>query len=332
MPSIPETDEVKRSEETADDREDSDAHHKAAEEDSALDQTSPLWTRDGWTLTWPIWHLLPLDERKRLAKEHGYKTIGEFEEYMSLHQAMDDSETIKPYANERIYASFEKERLAASHTDGDLKPAAKTVKKEDSPDLEPGEKGDDEDEDDDYSDSDEKPVYEKQASTTSEDLSYEELLAVAGQILMLHDEILHQVFAWLPVDAYATLALVSPHWKNFTRTEAVYKRLCERLYLNQSKRRQLHVSRFGGSYRTMLEERPRVRAAGGCYVLKYAQVKKIQRDMWTEVSDTMCGVMCLSSAILSSNSAWTRYRLGLFWRASTTGIYIFKRTDVCCTH
>ena len=31
---------------------------------------------------------------------------------------------------------------------------------------------------------------------------------------------------------------VSPHWKHLTRTESVYKRLCERLYLNQSKRRR----------------------------------------------------------------------------------------------
>ena len=116
-------------------------------------------------------------------------------------------------------------------------------------------------------------------------LPAEELMLVGGKILVLPDELLHKVFAWLPVDAYATLALVSPHWKAFTRTEAVYKRLCERLYLNQSKRRALHVSRFENSCRTMLEKRPRVRAGGGAYVLKYTQVKKIQRDMWTEVSD-----------------------------------------------
>jgi F-box protein 9 len=106
---------------------------------------------------------------------------------------------------------------------------------------------------------------------------------IAGKILILHDELLHKVFSWLPVDAYATLALVSPHWKHLTRAEPVYKRLCERLYLNQSKRRQLHVAKFDHSYRRMLEVRPRVRAAGGCYVLKYAQIKTIQRDMWTEV-------------------------------------------------
>jgi hypothetical protein len=204
----------------------------------------------------------------RWAEQHGYKTIGEFEEYMSLHQAMDDSEITKLYANKRIYSEEKITKTTSEPTD-DSKPVAigKEVEEEDYD-----------------SESDEKIGLEKQGSAFMDDLSYDELLQVGGQILMLHDEILHQVFAWLPVDAYATLALVSPHWKHFTRTEVVYKRLCERLYLNQSKKRQLYVSKFGGSYRNMLEQRPRVRAAGGCYVLKYAQVKQIQRDMWTEVS------------------------------------------------
>lgn len=44
--------------------------------------SSPLWRKqeEGWQLTWPIWHMLPRDERKELANKHGYKTIGEFEE------------------------------------------------------------------------------------------------------------------------------------------------------------------------------------------------------------------------------------------------------------
>jgi F-box protein 9 len=124
---------------------------------------------------------------------------------------------------------------------------------------------------------------ESERIAATERLPTEELLQVGGQILVLPDELLHRVFDFLPVDTYASLALVSPHWKSFTRTEAVYKRLCERLYLNQSKRRALHVSRFGNSYRTMLERRPRVRAGGGVYVMKYARPKPIQRDMWTEV-------------------------------------------------
>lgn len=50
-------------------------------EDEDLDP-SPLWQKEdeGWELTWPIWHMLPRDERKELANKHGYKSIGEFEE------------------------------------------------------------------------------------------------------------------------------------------------------------------------------------------------------------------------------------------------------------
>lgn len=49
--------------------------------DEKLD-SSPLWNKEeeGWELTWPIWHMLPRDERKALANKHGYKTIGAFEE------------------------------------------------------------------------------------------------------------------------------------------------------------------------------------------------------------------------------------------------------------
>jgi F-box protein 9 len=232
---------------------------------------SPMWQGEdeGWELTWPIWHMLPRDERKALAHRHGYNTIGEFEEYMYLQRAVDQTETSqRPYENESIY------------TKAGPQPIESPPKK--APPRRKSSVGDEGDED---SSGDEEPEISRMASSAcTEDLSLEELMAIGGKILRLHDELLHQVFSWLPVDAYGTLARVSPHWKHLTRTESVYRRLCERLYLNQSKRRQLHVSHFRNSYRTMLEERPRVRAAGGCYVLKYSSVKKIQRDMWTEVS------------------------------------------------
>lgn len=251
-------------------------------------ESFPLWrgSVDGWHLSWPIWHMLPRHERKKIAQQHGYKTIGEFEEYMSLQQAVDNSELKGtaaasssslqcPYPNESIYGFSPK---ATSKEDEEDK---KTPAKNSNTIVE-----DLDDEDNDSSEEDDKVSYGKQVSAISsnpEELSVEELMAVGGKLLMIHEELLHKIFAFLPVDTYGALALVSPHWKHLTRTEAVYRRLCERLYLNQSKRRQLHVSSFGGSYRRMLEVRPRVRAAGGCYVLKYAQIKQIQRDMWTEV-------------------------------------------------
>ena len=252
---------------------------------------SPLWHKEdeGWELTWPIWHMLPRDERKALAKRHGYNTIGEFEEYMSLQTAVDETEDqlTRPYANDSIYdASGPRVSEPESEDKRPLETKNKRQKDDNT-------RADDDDESDDSGD---EGVTEmnRMSSTCTEDLSPEELLELGGQILMLPDELLHRVFSWLPVDTYGTLALVSPHWKHLTRTESVYRRLCERLYLNQSKKRQLHVSKFGNSYRTMLEMRPRVRAAGGCYVLKYSSVKKIQRDMWTEVRFDVCfGTLCL---------------------------------------
>jgi len=50
-----------------------------------------------------------------------------------------------------------------------------------------------------------------------EDVSVSKSEPNGGAILfMLPEETLHKVLEWLPVDSYATLALVSPHWKSFT--------------------------------------------------------------------------------------------------------------------
>jgi F-box protein 9 len=229
-----------------------------------------IWFREDerWELTWPIWHMLPREERKKLAHQYGFKTIGEFEENMTLQRALDD--TLRdPYDNELVYSS-QPSKTDDSATSEDKRKAKQPITVEEY-------------EEDDDSDKELEEEIEKERGSASDKLTDDELRLAGGQILMLHDELLHRTFSWLPVDTYATLALVSPHWKSFTRTEAVYKRLCERLYLNQSRRRALHVSRFGNSYRTMLERRPRVRAGGGVYVMKHARVKQIQRDMWTEV-------------------------------------------------
>jgi len=109
---------------------------------------------------------------------------------MSLQQAVDDSgpQLQTPYKNEDIYP---KETL---------KVAAKKIEKENE---------DDDDDDADNSSTEGKPNDERQAPSCTEDLSLDELIKFGGKILMLHDEILHQVFAWLPVDAYAIPSLAA---------------------------------------------------------------------------------------------------------------------------
>jgi F-box protein 9 len=241
------------------------------------ERSQSIWFNEegGWELTWPIWHMLPRDERRSIAQNHGCKTIGEFEELMVLQRAVSSTASPQqtPYENRLIYIDRRKAIDNQSLDEG-----SKSYNKPDET----------EDDNSVNKDGDLDEEIQNEYAAAADKLPTKELLKRGGAILRLAEDMLHRVFEWLPVDTYATLALVSPHWKSFTRTEAAYKRLCERLYLNQSKRRVLHVSQFGNSYRTMLEKRPRVRAMGGVYVMKYARVKKIERDMFTEVRASLC--------------------------------------------
>jgi F-box protein 9 len=265
-----------------------EASTKRDEQDDESEPKELIWFQEdeGWELTWPIWHFLSRDERRDLAHKHGYKTIGEFEEFMALQRAVGDSNLQqRPYDNSLIYPVEEKSAKEVAHEDS--KPASTEKGKDDE---------DDDDDEEESSKLEAKMELERLAAMNK--LPTDALLATGGQILMLPDELLHRVFAFLPVDHYAVLALVSPHWKSFTRTEAAYKHLCERLYLQQSKRRALHVSRFGNSYRTMLEKRPRVRAGGGAYIIKYAKIKPIQRDMFTQVCISRRVLLVLQDGLL----------------------------------
>jgi len=274
---------------------------RQGDDDDNETKTDLIWFREDerWELTWPIWHMLSREERRDLAHKHGYKTIGEFEEYMTLQKTVGvstlqdtSSNYSQPYDNRFAYPQQRQPNAEGTTSDSpDVASSSYLLSKKRGDDhrlpaATPKTTVEEEEEA-----SEDKALNEKMESeclAAADQLPTDELLAVGGQILMLHDDLLHRIFDYVPVDHYATLALVSPHWKSFTRTEAVYKRLCERLYLKQSQRRTLHVSRFGNSYRTMLEKRPRVRAGGGCYVIKYIKVKPIQRDMWTEVRYHLC--------------------------------------------
>ncbi|KAL3773630.1 hypothetical protein ACHAWO_012483 [Cyclotella atomus] len=250
---------------------------------------------DKWQLSWPIWHMLPRNERRAIAAKHGYKTIGDFEEYMSLARAVDESEgrvqersgiitlpAIHDVEHEDVeYIGRTPERTAQISINGASDGLQNTEWH--PPFANPFADGADDDSS--ISSADDRNNLADQTTTQNEEVDLEihlENIKLGGLPCQLPDEILHKCFSYLPVDNHASLALVSPHWSRFTRCETLYKALCERVYLNQSKRKQLHVSRFG-SYRNMLELRPRVRTGGGVYVLKYQEVRKIQRDMWTEI-------------------------------------------------
>jgi len=243
-----------------------------------------------WELTWPIWHLLPRNERREIATQYGMKTIGEFEEYMSLTRAVDESEGIIGVVRSGVIVSNAIDtRDTSDVADVSNDDASNQVSDNQLSDWHPpfigG--GDDNDGDSSVSSSEGVDSAKEAESSTGFDYidlesNYLEINERGGLPCTLPDEILHKCFAFLPIDDHANLALVSPHWSKFTRCEELYKTLCQRIYLNQSKKKVLHVHKYGNSYRRMLELRPRVRT-GGLYVLKYQEVKKIQRDMWTEI-------------------------------------------------
>lgn len=267
--------------------------------DAAAEAIIYLQTKEQrWEMTWPIWHMLPRHERKDIAIQYGYKTIGEFEEYMSLRQAFGDSSAIIHNQDDLQQSSSSQQQIRSSSSSTIKHPYPNQLLYGHDSKLSSSQQTNDNlkrtnIEDEEETDNNlECQLIEKELdmekeheiiSSIDQNLSSIELIKVGGIILLIPEDILHKVFAWLPADTYATLALVSKHWKYFTRTEHVYKRLCERLYLIQSKRKVLHVHKFHNSYRTMLEVRPRVRAGGGVYVMKYSEIRRIQRDMWTEV-------------------------------------------------
>ena len=310
---------------------------------------------DTWELTWPIWHMLPVQERKDIAKQNGFKSIGEFEESVILSRTLnEDTKNLNiennsgnqfipppPYSSEQMYEMENRPQnyglpILAERSDVIREEVKNNSNNDDNGDDEDSENknefltlstwhvltlqerraiakqngfksiGDFEesvimeyehehngDNDDESESSVEDQLMDEQllengkddkSKTENKTTSYnQEEIEVGGLILILpHELIIHFILPFLPIEQYANCAMVSPYWKPFTRTESVYKELCKRAYLQQSKRKTLHVHRFG-SYHAMLNTRFRVKTGCGFYVMKCTKIKKIQRDMWTEI-------------------------------------------------
>lgn len=261
---------------------------------------------DTWELTWPIWHMLPIQERKSIAKQNGFKSIGEFEESVILSRALNEDSNasvntsggeateveaiqVPPvaYSSEQLYElennpqNFGLPILAERNT---------LITNGHDTKINNDHNNDDNDcESESSTDDDDIPFFENNNNAYKDELQYttnatKEQIENGGLILLLpHDLIIHSILPYLPIEQYVSCALTSPHWKHFTRTEEVYKQLCQRCYLHQSKRKTLHVHRFNHSYHNMLNNRFRVKTGCGFYVLKCTKIKKIQRDMWTEI-------------------------------------------------
>jgi hypothetical protein len=225
---------------------------------------------DTWELTWPIWHLLPTHERKEIARQNGFRNIGDFEEEVILSRALNEEETkdMQVARNDNLLGRREQTNPLVKNSQTVVQ--QKERYREDSSERE--DDNDEEDVDSIVSTDEDSQLIEEGMDSKDKDENVE----VGGYILLLPDElILHHIFPYLPTEYFAACALVSPHWKGFTRSELAYKELCKRSYLNQSKRKALHVARFGGSYRTMLEKRFRVKTGCGLYILKCTKIKKV---------------------------------------------------------
>jgi len=102
-------------------------------------------------------------------------------------------------------------------------------------------------------------------------------------VQMIPEELIHKVMSFLSVDSYLTTwSILCKSFCDLSNNELTFKIICQRIYTQQTKSKKLDLKRYN-SYRTMYINRPRVRTGGGIYVLKYSQIKRIQRDMWTEV-------------------------------------------------
>lgn len=244
---------------------------------------------DTWELTWPIWHLLPLRERREIAHQNGFRTIGDFEEEVILSRALTEksSESVTGtgagnHASGGTMINTNKstsERTSSlGNATGNHSPSLVESKND-------NESSSDQDDDEQEDHGSVVSSYEgDQLVDCTEHNQEDKNVETGGLILLLPDElILHHILPYLSTEYFAVCALVSPHWKGFSRSELAYKEICKRSYLNQSKRKALHVARFGGSYRAMLERRFRVKTGCGVYILKCTKIKKIQRDMWTEI-------------------------------------------------
>jgi F-box protein 9 len=215
---------------------------------------------------WSVWHLLPHLERKRIASDYGM-SVGQYEEFVSLQQAMGNSLATSRCATSESF----------THDAQKSKPTASIIEEEeeedDLPPLPPS------------------SPYDKSCECSTniiEDDIKEKRTEDRGSsslfLDMIPEELIHKILAFLTVDTYEICGQVCSLLERITITEVSYKIRCERIYTAQTRSRgMMRMERWNNSFRFMWRNRPRVRTGGGIYVLKYSHIKPIQRDMWTEV-------------------------------------------------
>lgn len=82
------------------------------------------------------------------------------------------------------------------------------------------------------------------------------------------------------IDTCGYLNAVCKEW-TIRATDRTYKRLCHRVYLQQTKKKILNVHHWGGLWCNMLIHRPRIRT-NGLYWLRTSTWKKPHNDRFWE--------------------------------------------------
>jgi len=187
---------------------------------------------DGWELTWPIWHMLSLGEKKEIAARRGL-TVGAFEEEIYLQRATELSTRQEEEAHRYISAN-----LFANQGEGEGEAIASTGEIIDHEHSEDDESLEDEEEEE-VLDALSKVNLDETISSSDYQsnefrLSVEQIEAGhGGHIMLLPDEILYRIMGFMDMDSFGFCACVSPFWKHFTVGEMAFKFLCERVYLKQ---------------------------------------------------------------------------------------------------
>ena len=97
------------------------------------------------------------------------------------------------------------------------------------------------------------------------------------------------------IDTCGYLNMISKDW-TILATERTYSRLCHRVYLRQTQKKALVVDQWGGLWRSMLVNRPRLRT-NGVYWLRTSTWKKPHNDMfWEDKISEFIEVQCICHA------------------------------------
>lgn len=196
-----------------------------------------------------LWHIMTLEEKRKAAHSLGLR-ISDWETMQSLNAALQESE----------YSVFSEKNAFMSCGEKLGRRKQESVK-----------------ESDDYESEEETvalvPFFETECKEEVDGEKYSDLICSLPNCVHI------TICQFLDSDSICYSSLVSPHW-HFLRDEELYKDLCKRTYLVQSKKKTLNPNKWKG-WKNMYKWRPRVRT-NGFYMMRKAKIRNPQLDMWTK--------------------------------------------------